>query len=60
MARNKQFLEILNKFLSKAERELNTLSEPGTLNIMEGTVTKEEELKAYKLIIKAYKETHPE
>ncbi len=60
MARNKQFLEILNKFLSKAERELNTLSEPGTLNIMEGTVTKEEEVRAYKLIIKAYKETHPE
>tara|TARA_Y100001963_G_C6646404_1_gene383513 strand:+ start:564 stop:746 length:183 start_codon:yes stop_codon:yes gene_type:complete len=60
MARNKQFLEILNKFLSKAERELNVLNEPGTLNIMEGTITKEEELKAYKLIIKAYKETHPE
>ena len=59
MSQREQFLKVLNIFLSKTEKELNQFKNSEGLCILDGVTAKEQELKAIKLIIQAYKELYP-
>ncbi len=59
MTQREQFLKILNVFLNKTKAELNKFKNAKGLCVLDGVTTKEQEIKAIELIIKAYKELYP-